>query len=226
MLKATIDTLEGRSRGQYDIRFGRPAGIDRFFAGIPRERTGQGGVELTVPIAAATHRVAAARGPIVVPETSIEIGYVGPESSREDWRVTSQRPGSAYPLWAKGVREAKRREQELQRAYADYLCKRGEVVIRNKIPVPGSASNLYTDLWVESRGHLIEAKASATRNDIRMAIGQLADYARFLPEAKRRVVLLGSQPASDLLDLLASCGVGAVWRSGRSFKDNAGGGFT
>jgi hypothetical protein len=326
VLKATIDTLAGRSRGQYDIRLARPAGIEEFFAGLPRRDTNLGGYTVDVPIAAATR-------PIAVPATSLSVAYLGPESRRRDWRIPSQRPTTAYPLWRKGtglldstkskedfvvlirdpdgefharwlrrdavsllppslaarmsvgtagvealnaptwravatlfeikaredgirrepagtsgshaeavpveggevegydvlssttVRRAKRRERELVRAYTKHLQARGDVVSRNKISVPGGAGNMFSDVFNETRGHLIEAKAGTARNDIRMAIGQLADYARFIPEVRRRAVLLGSRPDADLLALLDSQGIAAVWRAGDAFEDDAGGAF-
>jgi hypothetical protein len=97
VLEATIDTLEGRSRGQYDIRLGRPEGIERFFAGMPRTpETPLGGYDVAVPLAAAS-------APVAVPETILSVAYIGPESRRADWRIPSQRPDTAYPLWRRGV---------------------------------------------------------------------------------------------------------------------------
>ncbi|MFI4989490.1 MAG: hypothetical protein ACHQHO_01060 [Solirubrobacterales bacterium] len=165
---------------------------------------------LKIDAAAAPGRPAKARQPAGPEAVPVEGGEV------EGYEVQSRTE----------VRRAQRRERELQQAYAEHLRRRGEIVTRNKIPVPGSKHSMFTDLFVQSRGHLIEAKAGCTRNDVRMAIGQLADYARFLPEARRLAVLLGSRPDADLLALLASSGIAAVWRSGASFKDNAGGEFT
>jgi hypothetical protein len=96
VLEATVDTLAGRSRGQYDIRLGRPAGIEEFFAGLPRARTALGGYNVQVPLAAAA-------APVSVPATSMTVAYIGPNSQRKDWRIPSQRPESAYPLWREGV---------------------------------------------------------------------------------------------------------------------------
>jgi hypothetical protein len=327
VLKATIDTLTGRSRGQYDIRLGKPAGIEGFFAGLPRRKTNFGGYTVDVPIGAVTR-------PIAVPATSISVAYLGSKSRRKDWRIPSQRPTTAYPLWREGtglldstrpeedfvlllrdphggfharwlrrdgmpllpeglaeqmsigtagvetlnaptwravatlleintnddgprqtreersgprvevvpveagevegyevrsstaVRQARRRERELVRAYEKYLQARGDVVSRNKISVPGGTGNMFSDVFNETRGHLIEAKAGATRNDIRMAIGQLADYARFIPKIQRRAVLLGSKPEADLLSLLDSQGIAVIWRIGDAFEDDAEGAFT
>ncbi len=97
VLEATIKTLEGRSRGQYDIRLATPTGIENFFAGLPRTpETPLGGYEVAVPLAAAST-------PVPVPETTLRVAYIGPESRRADWRIPSQRPDTAYPLWRQGV---------------------------------------------------------------------------------------------------------------------------
>jgi hypothetical protein len=96
VLAATIDTLRGESRGQYDIRLAKPAGIDAFFEGLPREPTELGGYNVQVPLEAAVE-------PVPVAATSIEVAYIGPESRRDDWRIPSQRPETAYPIWRNGT---------------------------------------------------------------------------------------------------------------------------
>jgi hypothetical protein len=58
-----------------------------------------------------------------------------------------------------------------------------------------------------------------------MAIGQLADYGRFVPKGADRAVLLDAKPQADLLVLLDSQGVATIWRNGESFVDNARGRF-
>jgi hypothetical protein len=72
---------------------------------------------------------------------------------------------------------------------------------------------------------LIEAKASVTRDTVRMAIGQLADYGRFVPGAAR-AILLPERPADDLISLLESQRIVAIWPKGNGFDDNGGGRFT
>lgn len=93
VLQATIDTLDGESRGQYDIRLARPNGIAGFFDGLAQTPNGKGGYSVKVLLEPA---------PGVGPE-SVEVAYIGPQSARNDWRITSQRPNTAYPLWRKGT---------------------------------------------------------------------------------------------------------------------------
>src|SRR5262249_41223713 len=82
-------------------------------------------------------------------------------------------------------------------------------------PTPDSPP-LYTDLYNASTHELVEAKASARRADVRMGIGQLADYRRFL-EAPRCVLLLPQAPSDDLLDLLRVEGIGLLVPDGEEF---------
>lgn len=127
---------------------------------------------------------------------------------------------------ASDVKRAVRRESLLVQDYSDFLKEKGDTVSRNKLPQPDASHPLYTDLFNQTRGHLIEAKAGTSRGDIRMAIGQLADYARFIDSVKRRAVLLEAKPHPDLLALLASQDIAVIWRSSSGFTDNAGGAFT
>ena len=59
-----------------------------------------------------------------------------------------------------------------------------------------------------------------------MAIGQLADYGRFLSPDTAHAVLIGEKPHADLLALLEGEGIAVIWRDGDGFADNAEGRFT
>jgi hypothetical protein len=50
-----------------------------------------------------------------------------------------------------------------------------------------------------------------------MAIGQLHDYRRFTTPGTRLAVLVPEKPRADLLDLLQSADVAAIWRDGVNF---------
>lgn len=115
------------------------------------------------------------------------------------------------------VRIAARREAELVVAYAAHL--EGRAVVRRR-----RYGQLVCDIFIESRAHLIEAKADASRESIRMAIGQLFDYRRFEPTLVRLGVLVPERPARDLLELLDGLDIACVW-SGDGFEDNRGGEF-
>ena len=88
---------------------------------------------------------------------------------------------------------------------------------------------LQCDAYEADRRNLIEAKSSARREHIRMAVGQLLDYA-FQGNKKFRhphkELLLLSKPASDIVDWLDSLKIKIVWRKKKAFFDNANGQFT
>jgi hypothetical protein len=111
---------------------------------------------------------------------------------------------------------ARRREAGLVRDLAAHLRGLGHEVGRNRLPGVEHAAPQFTDLFDATTGLLVEAKASTARADVRMAIGQLADYARAVRPA-RRAVLLDALPHPDLVALLESCGIGVIWRSGHAF---------
>lgn len=109
--------------------------------------------------------------------------------------------------------EAERRESGLVIRYADHLRSNGHDVGRIKVIPEGERSPLFSDLWDSTSGDLIEAKGVATRESIRMAVGQLLDYGRFI-EHNRKVVLLPSRPRPDLIDYLHTLDIDIVYPDG------------
>ncbi len=114
--------------------------------------------------------------------------------------------------------EAERTEKALVAAYHEYLTRQGHEVSRLKIVPTGEAKPLFADLHDRTTNTLFEAKGSVERGAIRMAIGQLLDYRRFVNPPPLLAVLLPSQPRRDLCGLLSSAGVGVVWREGKRFR--------
>lgn len=93
--QATLDSLRGNSRGQYDIRLTK-VDYKGFFAGCPfTDHTAHGGFTVTIPVASFD-------GPNAVNASQLRIRYMGPKSERADWYIPSQRPDSAYELWRPG----------------------------------------------------------------------------------------------------------------------------
>jgi len=121
-------------------------------------------------------------------------------------------------------RTAVRRERLLVDSYCAYMRAQGDLLYRHEISFIDSARRIYSDIFNITRKQLIEAKANAERTDIRMAIGQLADYGRFTPGA--RAVLLPRKPTDDLCDLLETQSIAAIWKHGPGFHDTADGEFT
>ncbi|MCZ4095989.1 restriction endonuclease [Streptomyces sp. H39-C1] len=106
--------------------------------------------------------------------------------------------------------EAERKEAALVSAFADYLSNKGHQTCRHRILPLGETRPLFTDLYAKKLGLLVEAKGSVTRENVRMAIGQLADYGRFVDHTIR-AILLPSKPRQDLLDLAESQGCAVMW---------------
>jgi hypothetical protein len=55
-----------------------------------------------------------------------------------------------------------------------------------------------------------------------MAIGQLADYARFMSDDPRQAVLLPERPRRDLEDLLSDQGIALIWQEEGRWHDSLG----
>lgn len=77
-------------------------------------------------------------------------------------------------------------------------------------------AKLFVDLFDLTHWQLLEAKASITREAIRMAIGQLRDYKRFYEGRHPSLaVLLSARPAVSCIKLLSDNHIAAIWRTPR-----------
>lgn len=122
--------------------------------------------------------------------------------------------------------EIERREQTLVLAYKAYLEAKGLEVARLRIHPPSEARPIICDVYEKSRNNIVEAKGTGSRGEIRMAIGQVLDYSRFVDPPPSRGVLLPARPRPDLEALLAAASIAAVWPEDDGFSDNAVGRFT
>jgi hypothetical protein len=93
----------------------------------------------------------------------------------------------------------------------------------------GASENCRFDALIEDydgngRNLLIEAKPDPDRGSIRIAIGQLFDYRRFLakPNSVDLAVLTIGSPTADYLDLLRSLRISALWFTEDTCKNLAG----
>lgn len=121
------------------------------------------------------------------------------------------------------VTMARKVEAELLSDYRQWLRKQGRQLSAVKY------NKLQCDGWEKGRRNLIEAKGSISREDIRMAVGQLFDYAfQGMKKFKQPhlAILLPDEPDADSIKWLAPLGIKIIWRRGRSFLDNANGQFT
>jgi hypothetical protein len=164
-----------------------------------------------------------------------EGGRVGKKRTRarSDERVVTRLPIEegdieGYDIRTKAEsRKAKLAERRLVVEYTHYLRQQGDSADRSKIKAMHGRGTLYTDVFNYTRNQLIEAKAHGSRAEVRMALGQLADYGRFYLDTKPdRAILLPAKPEPELLALLEYQGVAVIWREGTGFRDNVGGRFT
>lgn len=109
---------------------------------------------------------------------------------------------------------ASRTEAILVHDFRDWLfTARGLPSSGLTIPYAPEGRNLYADLFLPSLGILVEAKASASREHLRMAIGQLLDYARFISPRPQLMCLVPDKPPQDMLELLVENDIAVAWRS-------------
>ena len=123
---------------------------------------------------------------------------------------------------------AQRLEAALVKRYLAWVARKGRTIegaMRYPISFDGDerAGQPCCDLFDRRRNLIIEAKSKSDRHRIRMAIGQLADYAHLHRQCghkpPRTAILLPSRPPKDLAVLLRSLTVGVISENGQTFQD-------
>ena len=115
------------------------------------------------------------------------------------------------------IKNAIKKEEKLVREYVEWLKQHGHKSERL------SDGNLCCDVYEQDRNNLIEAKASLKREYIRMAVGQLFDYAYMGRERfgkPHMAILLPRKPDLRSLNWLPDQ-INVVWKAGKDFADNA-----
>jgi hypothetical protein len=107
--------------------------------------------------------------------------------------------------------EAERREQRLVRAFVDHLEAQGHAICRLQLRPQGEPAALFCDIYDKTTNTIYEAKGTVARPAIRMAVGQLADYARLVEAAPTKALLVPQMPRSDLLALARSQDIVVLW---------------
>jgi hypothetical protein len=130
--------------------------------------------------------------------------------------VEEQHTERAFVMPDRDTYELERREATLVHRFREHLRRQGHQASRLRVVPPGESYPLYSDLWDQTARELVEAKGTATRDQLRMAVGQLLDYGRFA-NAERRSVLLPSRPRRDLLEYLHAVGVDAIYPTGEEW---------
>jgi hypothetical protein len=131
--------------------------------------------------------------------------------------VENQLTEQVYVDPARQPYEAERREAGLLLKFRDYLVAEGNAVTHLRILPEGEVKPIFSDLYVAATGLLVEAKGSVERGCVRMALGQLLDYKRFV-ERPDCPLLLPEKPRPDLVDLVSKAGVAMYWPEGEGFR--------
>ena len=121
------------------------------------------------------------------------------------------------------MRRARKNEERLLIAYRNWLDSQGRKLRTARY------GKLQCDAFEERRRNLIEAKSSTSREHIRMAAGQLLDYAfqirKKFPNVNK-AVLLPRMPDWRAVDWLPKLKIAVIWRENGAFLDNAKGKFS
>jgi nucleoid DNA-binding protein len=141
------------------------------------------------------------------------ISGASPAASVSVVTVDTVHPVEAIVAESKEVQKAVsgpviQKEARLTKRFQQYLEGHGHKVMRYRI-TPAGTPTLYSDLADITDKTLFEAKGSADRMSVRLALGQVLDYGRYI-EGLRLAVLLPEPPAADLVELLERHDVGCV----------------
>ena len=146
-------------------------------------------------------------------------------------RTTEPKIGQRKAIADRASRPVSQPEAELVERFKDWI--EGEGNLRPaalKLPTPLGETWVEADLWLPATRQLVEAKADANRESVRMAIGQVLDYthlASLLVQGKdfpglknaSPAILLPMLPEPDLLELLKKLNV-ALWvKSQKGFQE-------
>ena len=145
------------------------------------------------------------------PKTTIIVD--SPEHHQLDYKVQTQAR----------VLKAKKDEARLLEAYKEWLA------LQEREISAARYGRIQCDAYEADRKNLIEAKTSARREHVRMAVGQLLDYAyqgRKELGVVNKAILLPVEPPEDIKNWLESLDIRIIWREKNVFLDNANGQFT
>ncbi|SDX82755.1 EVE domain-containing protein [Amycolatopsis xylanica] len=107
-------------------------------------------------------------------------------------------------------------EAKLLKQYRDYL-NRDLRALWVRLP---SGELLVCDAFDYQRDLLIEAKGSCSRENVRMAIGQLFDYRRHIKADAKLAILLPDKPSESAGNLIKECGIQLIYRQDATFHES------
>lgn len=121
--------------------------------------------------------------------------------------------------------EVSLRHGQLVKEFGDYIEDAyGTRPSAGKYRIPVSGAALRSDVFLDDRDAILEAKPELTVTEMYGAIGQLVIYPELEDRTvNRRAVLVGEEPDGWYLTMLAKAGIDCVWQTETGFADNAGG---
>ncbi|MEU4675332.1 EVE domain-containing protein [Amycolatopsis sp. NPDC023774] len=133
--------------------------------------------------------------------------------------VVTSRPVGSIPekttaAGRPGTRVVDFPEAKLLKRYMDFVG-RARYCLSALLP---TGERLVCDLFDSETNTLIEAKASNTRESVRMALGQLLDYRHHLAPDATLARLLPARPAPSIVDVLHSHQVKVIYEDEGSFR--------
>ena len=123
---------------------------------------------------------------------------------------------------ARDTGEFVREESALVQRFVRFKRKQGCILKAVRFQPPGWPGSVRCDMYDPATRTIFEAKSECDRHTIRVAIGQLADYARLHGEPCNKVLLVPRPPHRDLSALLESQGISVVWEEEETFVASRG----
>ena len=137
---------------------------------------------------------------------------------RCDFRDSPILPEIAQPGTVNAtITSAELEENKIQNRFRAYISQMGERAETVDIKLGDTKGVLRPDFILRNRGLVVEVKPSTSREHVRLAIGQVLDYAYLL---KKRgydltpAILLPEEPNSDLKSLAGSVGIKLIIERG------------
>ncbi|MFD5610479.1 hypothetical protein [Kitasatospora sp. NPDC127060] len=130
-------------------------------------------------------------------------------------QVTRTAPGIRSALPGQRLAPAQQAAAEMLARYEGFLRLSDRCETAGyRIATGHSLSEMQVELFDRTREELVVTLASCARPGVWEALGRLNDQSRFFAPTPRRALLLPGQPDPDLMDLLLSQQVTAIWPSG------------
>ncbi|MFI6440658.1 hypothetical protein [Streptomyces sp. NPDC050759] len=123
-----------------------------------------------------------------------------------------------FPRAASAGTTVRQKKALLIESYAAHLESQGHTVGSFQIKLKGKTATLRTDLFDATDHVLYEAQGASDRDSVRMALGRLLDYRRYVRQRDRQhgpdtVVLLPGRPDRDIEELLKDHETSLVYRT-------------